>query len=141
MLPRKLRVTRAKNIRKTTSHSESNRVRKKSFNGKRDLQYRPKPASEVQSVAGRASKLFGRAGAAQLQKADHQRSQAGSMKRKLDRVPKPPESIVFEGYRASSKQRKDTLKVGGSGKKHGKPQTRSSRRGAAFKATGGKKRP
>ena len=47
-----------------------------------------------------------------------------------------PESFVFEGYRAKGGQ-KPAL---GKGKKGGKPKTRSSKRGAAFKASGGKKK-
>lgn len=62
--------------------------------------------------------MLGRAGAAQL----------------VGGIAKTPEAIVFEGYRASAKQGKGGLKIGGSGKKHGKPRTRSSKRGAEFKA-------
>lgn len=80
-------------------------------------------------MTGRAGKLLGRAGAAQF----HEPATHGN---KTLGVSKSPEAIVFEGYRASSKQGKGTLKMGGSGKRQGKPRTRSSRRGAAFKASG-----
>lgn len=51
-----------------------------------------------------------------------------------------PESFIFEGHRASSKQGKTGLKLGGGGKKKGgKPGTRSSKRGTAWKASGGRK--
>jgi len=76
-------------------------------------------------MTGRAGKLLGRAGAAQV------RGHSGHGK--------TPEAVVFEGYRASSKQGKGTLKLGGSGKKQGKPRTRSSKRGAAFKVSSRKK--
>ena len=48
---------------------------------------------------------------------------------------KTPEKVVFEGHRASRNQGRSGL--GKKGK--GKPATRSSRRGAAFKAKGLKK--
>ncbi len=83
-------------------------------------------------MTGRAEKLLGRAGAAQV------RGHSGHGKKPIG-VPKTPEAVVFEGYRASSKQGKGTLKLGGSGKKQGKPRTRSSKRGATFKASGRKK--
>lgn len=83
-------------------------------------------------MAGRAGKLFGRAGAAQSR-------QGGDRPVKLAGINKSPEAIVFEGHRASNKHGKGTLKLGGSGKKQGKPRTRSSKRGAAFKVAGKKK--
>lgn len=83
-------------------------------------------------MTGRAEKLLGRAGAAQV------RGHSGRGERP-NGVSKTPEAVVFEGYRASSKQGKGTLKLGGSGKKQGKPRTRSSKRGAAFKASGRKR--
>lgn len=94
--------------------------------------YRPKIPSKVQSMTGRAEKLLGRAGAAQVRgHSGHGKGPNG--------VSKTPEAVVFEGYRASSKQGKGTLKMGGSGKKQGKPRTHSSKRGAAFKASGRKR--
>ncbi len=136
MLPRILRVTRAKNIRKIASskdqgkrHVTTNKVTKPTGT------FTPKISSEAQSLSGRASKLLGRAGAAQLRGADRTEVQKG----KVGGTAKPQESIVFEGYRASSKQGKGTMKLGSSGKKQGKPRTRSSRRGAEFKRSGGKK--
>lgn len=136
MLPRILRVTRAKDPKKTASYS------KPGTGPNRDVRlakergiYTPKVSSQTQSLAGRAGKLLGRAGAAQFNSAD---KDMGPNK-KINGIAKTPEDIVFEGYRASSKQGKGTLKLGGSGKKQGKPRTRSSKRGAAFKAGGGKK--
>lgn len=137
MLPRILRVTRAKNIRKTASSKEQ---------GKRhvtvDRATKPtriftrKISSEAQSLSGRAGKLLGRAGAAQIRGVG---DRPVVRKGKVGGMAKPQEPVVFEGYRASSKQGKGTMKMGGSGKKQGKPRTRSSRRAAEFKRSGGKK--
>ena len=129
MLPRILRVTRAKNIQKTSSRQgPERRSMKSSLTESGSGTYRPKIPSDVQSMSGRAGKLLGRAGAARYRG-------SGDSREKRTGVSKSPEAIVFEGYRASSKQGKGTLKLGGSGKKQGKPRTRSSKRGAAFKAS------
>ncbi|KAA6409728.1 MAG: nucleolar 12 [Lasallia pustulata] len=136
MLPRILRVTRAKDPKKTALYSNSGKGSNKDVpTAKEHRGFVPKVSSKTQSLVGRAGKLLGRAGAAQFNSADQYR---GSNKR-INGIDKTPEDIVFEGYRASNKQGKGTLKLGGSGKKQGKPRTRSSKRGAAFKATGGKK--
>ena len=136
MLPRILRVTRAKDPKKTASYSNPGNSSNKDFRtAKEHRGYVPKVSSRTQSLLGRAGKLLGRAGAAQFNNADQNR---GSNK-KINGIDKTPEDIVFEGYRASNKQDKGTLKLGGSRKKKGKPRTRSSKRGAAFKASGGKK--
>ena len=94
--------------------------------------YQPKAGSKIQTLSGRAGKLLGRAGAAHLRVDRGQGNKAVGVR-------KSPETVVFEGHRASSKQGKGTLKLGGTGKKkQGKPQNRSSKRGAAFKAKGSK---
>lgn len=134
MLPRILRVTRAKSIKNSTTH-----------NGRRQYQngvlsksagiYQPRLPSESQSLVGRAGKLFGRAVAAQLQNSEHVNHPPNKW---LNQTAKTPESNVFEGHRASRNQGKESRSVG-SGKKQGKPRSRSSKRGAAFKASGGKK--
>ncbi|KAL8768685.1 MAG: hypothetical protein Q9209_005103 [Squamulea sp. 1 TL-2023] len=135
LLPRLLRVTRAKKMTKSAL-TKSQPGRKVDDVTASKGSYVPKVDSAAQSLSGRAGKLFGRAGAASLRgrKGLNGRSsgKAGSS------TVKTPEQIVFEGYRASSKQGKGA-KIGGSEKKQGKPGTRSSRRGAAFKAKGGKK--
>ena len=97
------------------------------------------------SMQGRAGKLLGRAGATQLrrdgnktpkrQRLEDKGEERGEEKREI----KPPESFVFEGYRAKSNQGNAGLKLGGSGKRKGKPRNRSAKRGAAWKASGGKK--
>ncbi|MCJ1434686.1 Nucleolar protein 12 [Xylographa pallens] len=125
LLPRPLRVTRAKHIAKTASYASRAPTKPRSTGGT----YTPKPSAQVQSLSGRAGKLLGRAGAAKLR-------QGGTM---VGRAIKTPESVVFEGYRARGGQKPTGLQVK-KGKGKGKPATRSSRRGAAFKAEGGKKR-
>ena len=133
LLPRLLRVTRAKNITKTSSYAAKDRAGPKTS---REAIYQPKPSSHAQSLAGRAGKLFGRAGAA------HVRSQGKDVTQKRQKVvggiAKTPESIVFEGHRASRNQGKGTLKLGG--KKSGKTAARRTKRSTAFKAAASKKR-
>lgn len=139
MLPRVLRVTRAKSLRKTASHTDSLKAMKKTPQARGNGIYKPKLSSQVQSLSGRAGKMFGRAGAAQLRNPGDTKIVGNVGMPHLKGTTKTPKSIVFEGYRASSRQGKGTLKLGGSGKSQGKPRTRSSKRGAAFKASGGKK--
>jgi nucleolar protein 12 len=135
MLPRILRVSRAKNLsnnmfRNSTSHSKVNALSVPS------KIYQPKLSSKSMSLSGRAKKLLGSAGAAQFSKSDRARTPPGDFATKASTL---AGTVIFEGHRASSKQSMGTMKLGGSGKKQGKPRTRSSRRGAAFKASGSKK--
>lgn len=137
LLPRKLRVTRAKSIKKTTSYSTKSKPSVKvSSKNEPSTHYIPKPNSQAMSLQGRAGKLLGQAGAAKLI-SKRRYSQEGS--KISGEVTKTPEAIVFEGYRATRKQGKGGSKTKGAGKKQGKPKTRSSKRGAAFKASGGRK--
>ncbi|THY21712.1 hypothetical protein D6D01_06488 [Aureobasidium pullulans] len=129
MLPRKLRVTRAKTIKRNVKPG-SNAVKAPGSTSKGI--YNPKADPVMQSNMGRAGKLLGRAAAAQVQKG-----------KPIGGTPqgfKTPESFIFEGHRAKAGSGKSGLKLGGSGKKKGKPRTRSSNRAAAWKAGGGKKR-
>ncbi len=81
---------------------------------KKSTKYVPKPTAEAQTLAGRAEKLLGRAGAAQLKSQD---KKAGKFRRdsRADRDGegdgegksiKTPEEIVFEGRRASARDGK-----------------------------------
>lgn len=79
--------------------------------------------------------MLGRAGAAHVKRDDG----AFAARPEAMKGMKGPEKFVFEGYRASSKQGTHGLKLGGSGKKGGKPRNRSAKRGSAWKAGGGKK--
>ncbi|KAJ6446133.1 LOW QUALITY PROTEIN: RNA recognition domain-containing protein [Purpureocillium lavendulum] len=114
MLPRPLRVTRAKDPRKTALAQErANAKANGSDNKSRGMGYKPKITPEQQAAAGRAGKLLGRAGAAQMQR----KNKAG-FHGALDGK-KTPEQIVFEGRRASSRDAlsKDLKGRKGKGKK------------------------
>ncbi|EON62036.1 hypothetical protein W97_01255 [Coniosporium apollinis CBS 100218] len=136
LLPRKLRVLRAKAQKRNAA-----KIRPPPPRHAANGIYNPKPQPEHASLAGRAGKLLGRAGAAQVLKGQ-QRPESGKGIG-IGAGIRAPEGFVFEGHRASSKQGKSGLKLGGAGKKKGKgkgkPTTRSSRRGEAWKAQGGKK--
>ncbi|OJJ46272.1 hypothetical protein ASPZODRAFT_67069 [Penicilliopsis zonata CBS 506.65] len=115
MLPRKLRVTRAKKMRRDNNNNNTGSG--------------PGPRQKVLGVGtahktlqGRATKLFGRAGAAQMKRGDA----PGST------------SFVFEGHRASEGSSRIKAKTKSRGSR-GKPKNRSSQRAAAYKAAGGKK--
>ena len=161
MLPRVLRVVRAKAVRKTAlaSASRSGPPKNARLGQKSQLGgYNPRVAPEVSSFKGRASKLLGKAAAAQFKSGANdttigkrgegekeRRTSAGGKSEGAkggNGVMKTPESIVFEGYRASAKSgRPKDLKMGGSGggKKKGKPRTRGANRATAWKKAGGKK--
>lgn len=135
MLPRVLRVFRAKRSLANASRTSKSPHKKGDVSASSDV-YRPKLSSKTMSLSGRAQKLLGSAGAANLRKFQGARtfpSEPGAD------VSTPATKVVYEGHRASSKQSQGTMKLGGSGKKQGKPRTRSSRRGAAFKASVKKK--
>ncbi|KAB8356602.1 hypothetical protein FH972_024184 [Carpinus fangiana] len=137
LLPRKLRVSRAK---KNTGPKPEGKVAGSKGplkNGVRTSQKGGKLDPEQQSLKGRAAKLFGRAGAASV-KSSATQSNATPLGNKGSF--KSPESFVFEGHRASSSQGNKGLKLGkGSGKKKdGRPRSRSAKRGAEWKKKGGK---
>lgn len=137
LLPRTLRVTRAKNIKKTSSYTSSG---KPPFEHSKKIEqgsgYDPKSTSQAKTLQGRTGKLLGHAGAAKLTSDNSKKWRAT---KNIQSLQKSPESFVFEGYRASSKRGGGQGGIKGLGKKQGKPKTRSSRRGAAFKASGRKK--
>ncbi|KAF2088136.1 hypothetical protein K490DRAFT_56151 [Saccharata proteae CBS 121410] len=136
LLPRKLRVVRAKAIKRNKVNPATSTRPAASSKGV----YNPKISAEEKSKQGRASKLFGRAGASQQMHGGGRGAPNGATNGRPAPAFKTPESFVFEGHRATSGQGKSGLKLGGSGKKKaGKPRTRSSKRGAAWKAGGGKK--
>ncbi|KAJ5286843.1 Nucleolar protein 12 [Penicillium angulare] len=112
MLPRKLRVTRARKIAK-----------KREDTGAKDS----KLAEAQKTLQGRAGKLLGRAGAAKV-KENANKTIAGN-------------SFVFEGHRATegSNQLKIKTKSRGSKGSKAKKNARSSKRAAAYKAAGGQK--
>lgn len=145
MLPRVLRVVRAKAVRKTSQVSQQFRTSSRppltgSNNPNREPIYNPKMTSQQSSLQGRARKLLGRAGAAKLRKLEGNEKD-GRSKLGIEGF-KTPENIVFEGYRASAKSGKPKdLKMGGGGggKKKGKPRTRGSKRASDWRKGAGKK--
>jgi nucleolar protein 12 len=162
MLPRILRVSRAKDPKKTALAVErTNKARLEAaatadkargvdgVAGKpKSTKYKHKATPEQQSLAGRASRLFGRAGAVR----EAQRLKQGDKKLKHKDAKtshavdlstlKTPEQIVFEGRRASSKDGKPKdLKFGKvKGKKRPPLQAknRGARRAAEWRKNGGK---
>lgn len=118
LLPRRIRVVRAKMPKRNSS--------------KRSPTSSGLMNPREQSMRGRASKLLGQAAVAKLKSHSRVSPPTTSIK--------PIEAFAFEGYRASSKQGKAGLKLGRSGKRKDKPKSRSSRRGAAWKASGGKRK-
>ncbi|KAI1641180.1 hypothetical protein F4809DRAFT_587623 [Biscogniauxia mediterranea] len=150
MLPRLLRVSRAKDPRKTALAVErANKA--KLQNGKagddkpKSTKYRAKIAPEEQSKAGRAGKLFGRSGAARQRhgfkdpnrRMERRRESAGN-----ESALKTPEQIVFEGRRASARDGKPKdLKFGKKGKKavmKAKTKGRGARRAAEWRKNSAK---
>lgn len=113
LLPRKLRVTRAR-AQKKKDKKPAGPPPSKSDDAKPKGAYNAKISAEEKSQRGRA----------------------GAMLNKAAKF-KTAESFVFEGHRASSKQGKSGLKLGGKTSKKG-PNGRKSR-SKAWKATGGKK--
>lgn len=164
MLPRLLRVVRAKSVHnQNTKHNLQNHqphAKKKTHlpsnsagTAANDANYTPKLSSEVASLLGRANKLLGRDGAAQLRNLENRNpalsnNKNGKKKEQKSKGGGVKESgVVFEGHRASSSSssvRKEVGKHKPGGvlgrKKKGKPQGRSTLRAAAFKASGGKKK-
>ena len=138
MLPRALRVTRAKDPRKTALVQERAKSRGGAPNGdKKSMKHRPKATPEQQSMAGRAAKLLGRGGAAQQR---HGKKPFSSDSRE-EAAPtiRPPEQFIFEGRRATTRDAlpKDLKGKKSKGKKTGKPQHRSARRAADWKKKSG----
>lgn len=112
MLPRRLRVTRAKAIKRKAAKASVGDGRDKR------TEYRRKVSAAESTQKGRIGKLMGKAAASLA-------TQPSGFK--------PPESFVFEGHRARADQGKTGLKLV-SKKRKGKPTNRSARRAAAFKA-------
>lgn len=141
MLPRILRVTRAKAVKKTALASQHVRQARKSpgTGSNQEHIYNPKISSQEQSLLGRAGKLLGKAGAAKFKRREGTSDRKSSAGKAIEGIAKTPETIIFEGHRATAGNRPKDLKLGGAKKKgKGKPQTRSSKRGGAWKKGGGK---
>lgn len=162
MLPRKLRVARAKAQKRNVKPGSTGRPGAFAQSKAKETGYQRKITPQEASKLGRAGKLLGRAAAAQQAKEAKgarfatganagpkgERGSGASVASVTEAKPvmRGPETFVFEGHRASAGQGKSGLKLGGKGKggaggkKKGKPSTRSAKRGAAFKKEGGKKK-
>lgn len=138
MLPRKLRVTRAKDPRKTLLAQERAKAKNAPPNGNaKNTKYTPKMTPEQQSMIGRTGKLLGRSAAAQ-QRHGKRREPRVAPDAAPDAEPamKTPEQIIFEGRRASSKDGKPKdLKFGKKVKSKGRPQNRGAKRASEWKRT------
>jgi nucleolar protein 12 len=146
MLPRAIRVTRAKDPRKTALAQEREREKLKNANGAvKSTKYKYKATPEERSLAGRAGKLLGRAGAALERRKSSGKGSAASnggggesVLRMEDDEFKTPQQVVFEGTRAtSSNGRPKDLKLGkkSKGKMGNKPTNRGARRAAEWRKT------
>ncbi|KAL7950645.1 hypothetical protein V8C42DRAFT_340262 [Trichoderma barbatum] len=139
MLPRALRVTRAKDPRKTAQAVERARTKADAADGaSRSTKYRHKATPEEQAAAGRTRKLLGRSAAAKQRRPGRRSFPSAAKDGETVAGIKTPEAIIFEGRRASSKDGlpKD-LKMGKKNKKKAgrpmRPQNRSAKRAAAWK--------
>ncbi|OTB06532.1 hypothetical protein M426DRAFT_72286 [Hypoxylon sp. CI-4A] len=148
MLPRILRVSRAKDPRKTALAMERNtKAKLEGPNGHdkktKSTKYRLKVTPEQQSQAGRAGKLLGRSAAAR-QRHGLKNGEKRPRERNETTVSesfKTPEQIVFEGRRASAKDgRPKDLKFGKTKGKKGairaKTKSRGARRAAEWRKKG-----
>ncbi|KAG5938945.1 hypothetical protein E4U59_003430 [Claviceps monticola] len=141
LLPRILRVVRAKDPRKTALAQERNRSKAQAADRQaHNTKYTPKKTPEEQAAAGRAKKLLGRAGGFHHGKNganDRGPASSANVVNVANRDGAQP--VVFEGNRASMndgrprdlKMRKGKGK--GKGRPKAKPQNRSARRGADWK--------
>ena len=84
-----------------------------------------KPSSKFASLAGRAERLLGRAGAFQVRK--RARADEKTKNSKLKSILQSPEQVVFEGHRATQRDGKGSLKLGKSGKHEKKKDRRTKR--------------
>jgi len=138
MLPRKLRVVRAKKVARNASKGENPSGRGSVGRSKKPSSRREQSATGAnqQSLDGRAGKLLGRAGAANMRQAGRGAKEPSAPKPAAGAVTfKAPETFVFEGHRASSTQGNRGLRLGGARKKKpGRPAGRSARRGADWKS-------
>ncbi|PFH58001.1 hypothetical protein XA68_14296 [Ophiocordyceps unilateralis] len=128
MLPRPLRVTRAKDPRKTVLAQK--RARDRAFAPNNTVRKSKHAAAKDRAAVGRAGKLLGRAGAALQRKSTPSEAVFAGKK--------SPEQIVFEGKRASVKDgRPKDLKLGKKSKgRIAKPKSRSASRAAEWKKKG-----
>ena len=106
LLPRKLRVMRAKGMKRNTT---------KPVNGTKD-------PNIDKTTSGRAGKLLGRAGAAQIRFG----SGKDVKRQNIEPVVQPPEKFVFEGMRAKRADGNRGLKFAGKRKSSNAKRTQRS---------------
>ncbi|KAL0936427.1 Nucleolar protein 12 [Colletotrichum truncatum] len=133
MLPRALRVTRAKAPHKTALAMERSKTKgQPNPSAPGSTKYRAKITPEQQSMAGRAGRLLGRSGALRERKGGDKRDRRanGSGVVPKDDI-KAPEEFIFEGRRASAKDGKPKdLKFGKRTKKGRVQKSKPTGRGA-----------
>ncbi|KAI6246935.1 Nucleolar protein 12 [Erysiphe necator] len=150
MLPRVLRVVRAKSSSKTASVLANRSVKKKLPNTINSAIFNPKLSSEQLSLGGRASKLLGKSGAAKLRTESDTTILGNTIKypksgpRKNlslvgDKTKNLSHGLVFEGHRARSTSVKLKKAKLGLKSKSKRPNTRSSRRASEWKSKNKKK--
>ncbi|KAJ8115444.1 hypothetical protein ONZ43_g4665 [Nemania bipapillata] len=140
MLPRALRVSRAKDPRKTAlAMGRTAKAPPGSLQGtdseRKSTKYTPKITPEQRSQAGRTAKLFGSSAAA---KQRHGTKREGRKSRERGDKPresgdgiKPPEQFILEGRRASIRDGKPKdLKFSKTNGKKGAARTKAKGRGA-----------
>ncbi|KXT02589.1 hypothetical protein AC578_10678 [Pseudocercospora eumusae] len=138
MLPRKLRVSRAKAPKKNAKPGTG----RPSARPSAGTGYQRKLTGAEASQMGRTGKLLGRAAAAKARKGGEivKENPSGTgdkprfgngIKRPEDFIKKSP--MIFEGHRASSKQGKSGLKLGGKGGGK-KKKTKVTKRSTSFKS-------
>ncbi|PGH09622.1 hypothetical protein AJ79_05678 [Helicocarpus griseus UAMH5409] len=131
MLPRKLRVTRAKRVMKKASNNSSN-----TKNANKTALGARRGGDKLASFQGRATGLLGKGGAWKIQNSKSSKKDEGGA---AGAGSKP---FIFEGHRATAEKGpgfKVKTKSRGAKAKGGKPKTRSTRRAATFRAGGEKK--
>ncbi|KAI1814722.1 hypothetical protein GGS20DRAFT_547104 [Poronia punctata] len=151
MLPRALRVSRAKDPRKTSlamerKAKERGDAIKTTEKKAKNTKYTPKITPEQLSQAGRAARLLGRSAAIKKQnelvkgqgrKPREPRERSGDKPQEAagDGI-KPPEQFIFEGRRASIRDgRPKDLKFGKKSGKKGAGKAKAKGRGARRAAT------
>ncbi|GIZ40557.1 hypothetical protein CKM354_000389100 [Cercospora kikuchii] len=138
MLPRKLRVSRAKAPKKNAKAGSGRpSLRPQRAVGRAGSGYQRKLTGEEASKLGRSAKLLGRAAAANLRKGgDDKASARGPSERSSQTLAggiRKPENFVFEGHRASARSGKSGLKLGGAKGAKNKSKTKITKRSASFK--------
>ncbi|KAI1807202.1 hypothetical protein F4811DRAFT_507353 [Daldinia bambusicola] len=138
MLPRILRVSRAKDPRKTALAMERTmKAKLESLHGQdkklKSTKHKPKVTPEQQSQVGRLGKLLGKAAVAKQRRGIKGEGKPRKDKKEAPAIEgfKSPEQIIFEGRRASEKDgRPADLKFGKTKGKKGVVKTKTKSRGA-----------